>query len=146
MIFLLLIFFLLTSTFSDQPGLKIQLPRAFSSQPREAEDLVISITREGRVYVNQKPIERSRLGAELEKLADTLDRPSVILKADREVSYGLVVELIDLSRRAGLEKIVALTASGKEFPDRIGLEDLLKERPVNESAPETAEDGEKDKK
>ena len=115
-IFLLLIFFLLTSTFSDQPGLKIQLPRAFSSQPREVEDLVISITRGGEVYINQKPVERSRLGEELKKLADNRDQPSVILKADREVSYGIVVELIDLSRRAGLEKIVALTAAGGESP------------------------------
>ena len=127
---LLLIFFLVTSTFSEQPGLKIQLPRAFSSEPREVEELVISVTREGEIFLNQKPVERNRLGLELKRAAGKLEEPSVVMKADRDVSYGLVIELIDLSRRAGLEKIVALTAVGREEEDQVNIEDLLRKTEV----------------
>lgn len=137
-IFLLLIFFLVTSTFSEQPGLKIQLPRAFSSEPREVEELVVSVTREGKIFLNQKPVERSRLGLELRRAAGKLEDPSVVMKADRDVSYGLVIELIDLSRRAGLEKIVALTAVGRDDDGRVDMEDLMKKTEV----PADEEEGE----
>ncbi len=111
-IFLLLIFFLVTSTFSEQPGLKIELPRAASSEPREVENLILSVTREGNLHLNQQPVERGDLSGLLAAAARKQDDPTLILKADREVSYGLVVELMDISHQAGLKKIVALTVPG----------------------------------
>lgn len=109
-IFLLLIFFLVTSTFSEQPGLKIELPRAASSEPREIEKLVLSVTREGNLFLNQQPVGRSKLPELLARAARRQNDPTLILKADRQVSYGLIVELMDISHQAGLKKIVALTA------------------------------------
>lgn len=109
-IFLLLIFFLVTSTFSEQPGLKIDLPFAASSETREMEEVVLSVTRKGNMFLNQQPVSRSELLRELRQAAKAKNEPTLILRADRQVSYGLIVELMDISRQAGLNKIVALTA------------------------------------
>jgi biopolymer transport protein ExbD len=120
-IFLLLIFFLVTSTFSEQPALRIDLPRASSSGIGRREEMVLAVTREGNFFFDQEPIEREQLVERLAEAARMLEEPTLVLKADRQVSYGLIVELMDISRRVGLEKIVALTA-GEEGT---GSEDLL---------------------
>jgi biopolymer transport protein ExbD len=114
-IFLLLIFFLVTSTFSDQPGLKIELPQARGVETAAAKQLVLYITRKGDIYFNQHRISRAELPERLRRAAEK-DRPALLLKADRRVSYGLIVELMDITHRAGIKKIVALTAPGNKSP------------------------------
>lgn len=121
-IFLLLIFFLVTATFSEQPALRIDLPRSASSGIGRREEMVLAVTREGNLFLDQKPVERGQLTELLAESARLQAEPTLVLKADREVSYGLIVELMDISRRVGLEKIVALTAE----EERPGSEDLLR--------------------
>ncbi|MDP8213782.1 MAG: biopolymer transporter ExbD [Candidatus Euphemobacter frigidus] len=125
-IFLLLIFFLVTSTFSEQPALKIDLPRATTSGSGHTEDLVLAVTRKGNLYLDQKPVARGDLLGLLAEAARRKSEPSLVLKADREVSYGLIVELMDISRRAGLEKILALTEGSADTRRGPGIEDLLR--------------------
>ena len=108
-IFLLLIFFLVTSTFSEQPGLQIELPHARGSASSPAERLVLYVTRKGALFLNQHPVDRAALPARLRREAEK-GASGLLLKADRRVAYGLIVELMDLTHRAGIEKITALTA------------------------------------
>lgn len=122
-IFLLLIFFLVTSTFSEQPALRIDLPRAASSGIARREEMVLSVTREGNFFLDQEPVDRGRLPELLAAAARGREEPTLVLKADRQVTYGLIVELMDISRQAGLENIVALTAGEGRDP---GDEDLLR--------------------
>ncbi len=124
-IFLLLIFFLVTSTFSEQPALRIDLPRASSSGVGRREEMVLAVTREGNFFLDQKPVDRGRLAELLAESARGREDPTLVLKADREVSYGLIVELMDISRRVGMEKIVALTAA-EERPGAPDPEALLR--------------------
>ncbi len=124
-IFLLLIFFLVTATFSEQPALRIDLPRASSPGIGLREEMVLAVTREGNFFLDQKPVERGRLAELLAESARSREDPTLVLKADREVSYGLIVELMDISRRVGMEKIVALTAS-EERPGAPDPEALLR--------------------
>jgi biopolymer transport protein ExbD len=109
-IFLLLIFFLVTSTFSEQPGLKIELPSARSSEARQMEELVLAVSRTGNLFLNRQAVTRQELPQKLAEFARQPEPPALVLRADRHVSYGLIVELMDISRQAGLRKIVALTA------------------------------------
>ena len=111
-IFLLLIFFLVTSTFSDQPGLKIELPQARGAGASTAEQLVLYVTQKGTLFLNRDQVTRAELPARLRRAARK-ESPSLLLKADRRASYGLIVELMDLTHRAGTKKIVALTAPEK---------------------------------
>ena len=135
-IFLLLIFFLVTTTFSEQPSLKIDLPRATTSGSGHQDELVLAVTREGNFYLDQKEISRAELP---ELLADAVrhrKEPALVLKADRQVSYGLIVELMDISRRVGMEKIVALTESGENPRGGPEMEDLLRKDEQSEGEAE----------
>jgi len=137
-IFLLLIFFLVTSTFSEQPALKIDLPRAVSSGGSATnEQMVLAVSRNGNIYLDQREVTRSELPGLLAEAARSSDDSSLVLRADRQVSYGLIVEIMDISRRVGLEKIVAMTESDGNSRGGPGLEELLNKNEEGEGGSST---------
>ncbi|MBU3933435.1 MAG: biopolymer transporter ExbD [Candidatus Omnitrophica bacterium] len=102
-VFLLLIFFMLTSSFIFQPGIKINLPKAVTSEVIHEENLVITINAEGLIYLNNRPVALKQLKSHLKK-ASAENHP-LLIKADRRASLGKVVEVWDMSREAGLTQI-----------------------------------------
>ncbi len=102
-IFLLLIFFMLTSSFIFQPGIKINLPKALTSEVIQRENLIIIITEGNLLYINERPVDTEELSSRL-KIAARESKP-ILIKADRRVSLGKIVEVWDLCRREGVQKI-----------------------------------------
>ena len=107
-IFLLLVFFMLTSSFIFQPGIKINLPKALTSEVIQKENLIIIITENDALYINERPVGTEELSSRL-KIAAREARP-ILIKADRGVPLGKVVEIWDLCRREGIQKINIATA------------------------------------
>jgi len=102
-VFLLLIFFMLTSSYIFQPGIKINLPKAVTSEVIRKRDLVITVSAENLIYLNNRRISIKELKSHLEKAAGG-DWP-LLIKADRKTSLGKVVQIWDMSREAGLTQI-----------------------------------------
>ena len=102
-IFQLLIFFMLSSSFTFQSGINVKLPKAVTSDVIKDENLIVTITSENVAYLNDKVITLKELGGVLEKAA-ARKRP-LLIKADRRASVGRVVDIWDLCRKAGIEKI-----------------------------------------
>ena len=102
-IFQLLIFFMLSSSFTFQSGINVKLPKAVTSDVIKEENLIVTITSENVAYLNEKVITLKELGDSLKKEADK-QRP-LLIKADRRASVGRVVDVWDLCRNAGIEKI-----------------------------------------
>ncbi len=101
--FLLLIFFMLTSNFILQPGIKVRLPRAVTSEIIESENLILSVTGQDLLYLNFKPIQ---IGVVAEKLKEAAQNDaSVLIKADIGASLGRIVEIWDLCRQLGIDKV-----------------------------------------
>lgn len=107
--FNLILFFVVSTTFREQPGIKLVLPSAQSAQATEIKELVLTMTKEGNLFLNEKPLNRSQLKEELSHKAAQMKDPSLILKADEKVAYGEVIEVIDIAKLAGLKKVVAFT-------------------------------------
>jgi len=108
-IFILLLFFLVTSSFTDQPGLAIDLPSAAGTGSAGDGALTLTVSSSGEFYLNRQPVLRADLPRALAAEAARGPDRALVLKADRAIPYGLAVEIMDLSRTAGLRKIVALT-------------------------------------
>lgn len=102
-VFLLLIFFMLTSSYIFQPGISISLPKAVTSEVIREKNLIITVTAEETIYLNNRPITLSVLQSHLKKAAAS-DRP-LLIKADRQASLGKVVSIWDMCREAGLTQI-----------------------------------------
>lgn len=102
-IFLLLIFFMLTSSFIFQPGIKINLPKALTSEVIQRENLIIIVTGDNSLYINERLISQEELASRL-KIAAKESKP-ILIKSDRGASLGKVVEVWDLCRSQGIQKI-----------------------------------------
>lgn len=103
-VFLLLIFFLLTST-SMQHSMDVQLPRTRSGTAGAVEPVRITIPVEGPVRLNRQPIPLERLGPALRERLRAAPRRGVTIAADRGVAFGRFTRALDLARQAGAGKI-----------------------------------------
>ena len=102
-IFQLLIFFLLTSSFVvTQAGIKVNLPKAVTSEALQEETAVIVINKNDVVFLNEKVVTVKELGNFLENLPK---KKAILLKADKKSSLGKIVEIWDLCREKGIEKL-----------------------------------------
>jgi biopolymer transport protein ExbD len=103
MVFQLLIFFMLTSNFVMQPGIKVNLPKAVTSELIKEEALEVSVSAENIVYLNGRVSTIGELKTAIRAVAKK--NPSILIKADRRASLGRVVEIWDICREAGVSKI-----------------------------------------
>jgi biopolymer transport protein ExbD len=106
-VFQLLIFFMLTSSFVMQPGIKVNLPKALTSEVVKQETIEIVISSENVAYLNGRVTTLKEIKA-LFKLAAKRQQ-SILLKADRRASLGRVVEIWDMARDLGISQISIAT-------------------------------------
>jgi len=99
----LLIFFMLTSSFTFPSGIHVKLPKAVTSDIIQEENFIITITSENVIYLNNKVITTKELKQELNNSIQK-KRP-ILIKADRRASLGRIVDVWDLCREAGVERI-----------------------------------------
>jgi biopolymer transport protein ExbD len=102
-VFQLIIFFMLTSSFITQTGIKINLPKAVTSEVVQEETLVVTISAEGLIYLNDRLLSIEELKDELQR-AEIQGKP-LLIKADRRASLGKVVEVWDYCREAGITQV-----------------------------------------
>lgn len=102
-VFNLLIFFMLSSNFIFQPGIKVSLPKAITSEVLSGENIVVNVTGQDLLFLNDQPITINQLVTELKTAAR--EQKTLLLKADTSASLGRVVEIWDLCRDLGIAQI-----------------------------------------
>lgn len=113
-VFLLLIFFMLSSHFVTQPGIKIALPTASTAKIHLEEDIVISITRDNNLYLNEEEIALDNLLAKLRVELGEAKKKTVIIKADEKIDLGLAVKVMDIAKQAEAEGLVISTKTEED--------------------------------
>lgn len=111
-IFQLLIFFMLSSSFTFQSGINVKLPRAVTSDVIKDDNTIVTISSENVLYLNGSIISIKDLREKLKPVAE-LQRP-LLIKADRRASMGRIVDVWDLCRNLGIERINI--ATNQELP------------------------------
>jgi len=105
-IFNLLIFFMLTTSFSESRGLEIELPEASAADVAiTSQDLTIALLKDGQMVVKGQAVRISELDAIFQSHKNTHVGGAVIVQADREVAHGRVVEVVDAAKRAGIKRL-----------------------------------------
>ncbi len=102
-VFQLLIFFMLTSAFAVQAGINVKLPRTITSDIIKEESIVVIISGEDVLSFNNQILTSQELRRELAKL--TSKNRLLLIKADRRSSVGRIVEVWNLCRELGIERI-----------------------------------------
>jgi len=104
-VFLLLIFFLTTSLFARMENeLSITVPTADQSQPprRTPGEIIINLTKEGTIIVNQRRLELDQLEDILVKIGKLYKDQSVIIRGDKDALFGQAVAILDACAKAGI--------------------------------------------
>jgi biopolymer transport protein ExbD len=114
-VFLLLIFFMLTTTFINvESGVKVDLPSGDFAEVNERQNVVVSITENNVLYINNKLIDPDKLSESIrEEIEENIDS-LVVLEADQNISHGKVVRVMDLIKKGGAERIAVATKPSGE--------------------------------
>lgn len=104
-VFLLLIFFLLTSSFIEEVGLEIELPGSASAATVEEQEIIIYLTEDSSIEINGRHSSLDTLQDDLISFVARLDTHQAILKADKDVRLELLIKVMDLTKAAGIKTI-----------------------------------------
>lgn len=107
--FILVLFFTVSTTFVNQPAMNLDLPKAAHSQVTRQAAIIVHVDQSGGVYLNDEPVDIALLDQSLKSQLAMSDEKAVVLKADSRVSHGAVVQILDIIKGAGVQKLTIAT-------------------------------------
>lgn len=112
-VFLLLIYFLLTTNFMVDEGIKIKLPQAKASAPQTEQEITIYVDREGKAFLENQEVPLGNLFERLKEMIGGQEVRLVVIRADRGVILNKAVKVMDVAKAAGAGRLCLATE--KEF-------------------------------
>lgn len=108
-VFLLLIFFLLASSFVEQAGVAIIVPEIESEGSGLLPEIIVQIDQNGSIFIDETNVNQRQLTTILKLRIKSLAKDTVVIQADRRVQYDTVVEVIDAAKLAGAKNLILVT-------------------------------------
>ncbi|MBP8975589.1 MAG: biopolymer transporter ExbD [Bacteroidetes bacterium] len=110
----LLIFFLLSSTFVMQSGIKVQLPKAVYQEHESKGEIRITLASNGQIFLNSQQILKSSLRQELAQLIKDSQNTLIVLEADQNVTIQQTVDIMDAAKAAGATRFLIATQPSED--------------------------------
>ena len=108
-VFMLLIYFMLTTNFMVDEGIKIKLPQAKAAAPQTQQEITVYVDQEGRTYLKNKLIPQDKLFKRLKEMIGGQQDRLVVVKADRSVILNKAVKVMDIAKAAGAARLCLAT-------------------------------------
>ena len=100
-VFQLVIFFMVSTTFILTPGINLSLPESTTAEPVAASKIIITVASEEEIYLNKERVTLESLVPMLTDMRGGADEGSVVLEGDKQVPYSLLIRVLDVLRSAG---------------------------------------------
>jgi biopolymer transport protein ExbD len=104
-VFIMLIFFIVTTSFVRESGIDVNKPQASSAKTEKKANIIIAITSRGEIWIDKRPIDIRALRTTVEKLHADTPEGTVVISADKKAHTGVLVAVMDQVKLAGIEKI-----------------------------------------
>jgi biopolymer transport protein ExbD len=108
-VMLLLIFFLLTSQFVIQTGVKVKLPGSKTNEQTSPSQLIVTLTAGGGIYAGKDEVTIDELPARLALMKSEAKEQNLIIRADKTIAIDLVIKVIDAAKATGIDKFTIQT-------------------------------------
>ena len=105
MVFILLIFFIVTTSFVKETGVTINRPTANTAERKEQGNILVAITKNGEIWIDRRRIDMQAIRANIARLQAQNPEGAVIIQADSHSQSGLLIQVIDQIRLAGIVNI-----------------------------------------
>ena len=109
-VFIMLIFFIVTTVFVKEAGIDVNKPNGTLAVMPKNANIFIAVTEDGKVWMDKREIDADSVRANLERLMAEQPSDVIIIQADREAEHGLVIEVMDQIKAAGIDRISIATA------------------------------------
>ncbi|MCG7945605.1 MAG: biopolymer transporter ExbD [Candidatus Thiodiazotropha taylori] len=114
MVFILLIFFMVTSSFVKETGVEVDRPSAATATMKQQAAILIGVTHKGEVWIDKRRVDVRAVRANVERLHAENPEGAVVIMADREAPTGVVIRVLDQSRLAGVESVSIAATQDQE--------------------------------
>lgn len=104
-VFIMLIFFIVTTSFVKEAGIDVNRPEASQASDQPSANIFIAITENGEVWMDRRMVDVERVAANLERLLAEQPSDMVVIQADRGARHGVVVQVMDQIKEAGIAQI-----------------------------------------
>jgi biopolymer transport protein ExbD len=104
-VFIMLIFFIVTTSFVKEAGIDVLKPKASNASQKPSANIFVAIKPNGDVWMDKRQVDVERVAANIERMLAEQPTDTVIIQADKEAKHGVVVKVMDAIKSAGIEKI-----------------------------------------
>ena len=104
-VFIMLIFFIVTATFVKESGIEVNRPQAATTVVQEKASILIAIDPDDDVWINRRKVDIRALSANIERLHAENPKGSIVIQADKESKNAMLVKVMDAARQAGVFNI-----------------------------------------
>lgn len=104
-VFIMLIFFIVSTSFVKESGLDVNQPQASTAESKEKANILIAIAETGDIWIHKRRIDLRSVRANIERLHAESPEGSVVIQADQKSSTGILVEVMDQVRMAGVKNV-----------------------------------------
>jgi len=113
-VFIMLIFFIVTASFIKEAGIDVNRPGAVTAERKERASILVAIDENGQVWVDKRPVDIRAVRANIERLRAENPEGGVVIQADTESKNGILVKVMDAARLAGVMDVsLAATPEGE---------------------------------
>ena len=104
-VFIMLIFFIVTASFIKESGIDINRPEAATAELKERGNILVAISDTGQVWIDRRQVDMRAVRANIERLHAENPQGAVVIQADRDSKHGLLVHVMDAARLAGVANV-----------------------------------------
>lgn len=104
-VFIMLIFFIVTTSFVKEAGIEVNRPSAASTQQKSAANILIAIRNNNEIWIDKRMVDIRSVRANIERLKATNTQNSIVIQSDSESKTGILVQVMDQIRLAGIFNI-----------------------------------------
>ncbi len=104
-VFIMLIFFIVTASFVKEAGIDITRPPAATAERKERGNIMVAITATDQIWVDRRQVDPRALRANIERLHAENPQGSVVIQADKDSKNGLLVQVMDAARLSGVSNV-----------------------------------------
>jgi len=108
-VFIMLIFFIVTATFIKEPGVDVTRPEALTAEDQRLVSILVAIDSDNTIWINRKEVSLDSVRATLERLRRENPRGSAVIQADGNAHSEYLVDVLEQIRAAGVEDVVAVS-------------------------------------
>ncbi|OKY25343.1 MULTISPECIES: ExbD/TolR family protein [Thalassotalea] len=111
-VFIMLIFFIVTTSFIKEAGIEVNKPKAANQTRQKSANIFIAVRDSGEIWLDKRRVDVERVAANIEKLLAEQPSDVVIVQADKNAKHGVVVKVMDAIKEAGIDRISIAAARG----------------------------------